>query len=160
MNIHASCVEWEGKGILILGKSNSGKSDLALRLIDIGAQLVADDQVDLALSNDGTIAASCPDKIRGRLEIRGFGIARLPSLLETKLFFAAELVDRGCVERLPFKASFDYGGVRIPLMKMNAFDVSAVAKLKMAIRQTQLQQERRQRRKIKEKEQEAKGKGS
>jgi len=47
--LHASCVSIDGKGILLLGPSGSGKSDLSLRLIDGGATLVADDRVDVSI---------------------------------------------------------------------------------------------------------------
>lgn len=46
-NIHASCVAIGAKGVLILGESGAGKSDLALRLMDEGARLVADDRTEL-----------------------------------------------------------------------------------------------------------------
>ena len=46
-NIHASCVAAGSGGVLILGNSGQGKSDLALRLIDKGARLVADDRCDI-----------------------------------------------------------------------------------------------------------------
>ena len=45
--LHATCVSINGKGVLLLGPSSSGKSDLGLRLVDGGAQLVADDRVDI-----------------------------------------------------------------------------------------------------------------
>lgn len=52
INIHATLVSLNGKGILLTGKSGSGKSDLALRMImEYQAQLVADDRVDLVLKN-------------------------------------------------------------------------------------------------------------
>src|SRR3546814_8050780 len=47
VNIHASCVAAGNGGVLILGNSGQGKSDLALRLIDRGARLVADDRCDI-----------------------------------------------------------------------------------------------------------------
>jgi len=45
VNIHASCVRIRGKGVLLLGASGAGKSDLALEMIDGGAKLVADDRM-------------------------------------------------------------------------------------------------------------------
>ena len=77
VNIHASCVAIGGKAVLLLGASASGKSDLALRLIDGGAVLVADDRTILRVKNGG-LNASAPPSIRGLLEIRAVGIVKLP----------------------------------------------------------------------------------
>ena len=47
VTVHATCIAIDGHGILLRGPAGSGKSDLALRAIDRGARLVADDQVVL-----------------------------------------------------------------------------------------------------------------
>lgn len=101
-DIHASCVCWQNRGILLLGASGSGKSDLCLRLISgQGAELVADDRVDLIVSRE-TIYASAPEILAGMLEIRGVGILKLPSLRRSRLDLAVELVSAPQeVERLP-----------------------------------------------------------
>ena len=57
--VHGTTVEIAGQAVLIRGPSGSGKSDLALRLIDGGAQLVADDQTELS-PRDGRLVASAP----------------------------------------------------------------------------------------------------
>ena len=57
VNIHASCVAVRGEGVLILGASGQGKSDLALRLIDRGATLVADDRCDIWFEHPARPAA-------------------------------------------------------------------------------------------------------
>ncbi|MHA1114324.1 MAG: HPr kinase/phosphorylase, partial [Alphaproteobacteria bacterium] len=75
--VHATCVSLWGAGILLRGPSGSGKSDLALRLIDGGAVLVADDQVSLEL-RDGGLFASPPAATAGKLEVRGVGIVTVP----------------------------------------------------------------------------------
>lgn len=91
-DIHASCVCWQNRGILLLGASGSGKSDLCLRLISgQGAELVADDRVDLIVSRE-TIYASAPEILAGMLEVRGVGILKLPSLRRSRLDLAVELV--------------------------------------------------------------------
>ena len=77
VNIHASCVAIGGKGVLILGDSGAGKSDLALRLIDDGAKLVADDRTELYAAR-GTLCARAPKSIAGLIEVRGLGIIALP----------------------------------------------------------------------------------
>ena len=60
--IHATCVEFEGTGVLLRGPSGAGKSDLALRMIDAGWALVADDQVDLAVLG-GRLEATPPQAL-------------------------------------------------------------------------------------------------
>src|ERR1700710_2758966 len=83
-NIHASCVAIGNRGVLLLGPSGTGKSDLALRLIDEGAKLVADDRTILFLAK-GVLHARCPASIKGLLEIRGLGIVKLPWRTKVKI---------------------------------------------------------------------------
>lgn len=77
-NIHATCVAIGRQAILLLGASGAGKSDLALRMIDEGARLIADDRTVLTVKN-GRLNASAPAAIHGLLEIRGLGIVKLPA---------------------------------------------------------------------------------
>ncbi len=88
--LHASCVAAFGRGLLILGPSGSGKSALALRLIALGAQLVADDQTDLAVE-DGRLVARCPPAIRGLIEARGVGLLRAEPLDAAPVDLVADL---------------------------------------------------------------------
>ena len=91
-NIHASCVCFKNKGILILGDSGQGKSDLSLRLImERGAELVADDRVDLK-NESGSIVASAPASLAGLLEVRGLGLVKLPFKKEAKIQLIVKLV--------------------------------------------------------------------
>ena len=83
-NIHASCVALGTQGVLLLGKSGAGKSDLALRLIDEGARLVSDDRTVL-YSKAGALHARAPDSIRGLIEIRGLGIVKFPVRADVKI---------------------------------------------------------------------------
>src|SRR3546814_16697066 len=71
--IHASCVALDGRAILLMGNSGSGKSDLSLRLIDRGWSLVADDSVCL-LPSGGTLLAKPPQNIAGRIRVRHVGL--------------------------------------------------------------------------------------
>lgn len=75
--IHASCVAIDGRAVLIEGRSGTGKSDLALRLIDRGAQLVSDDYTVL-LRQGSDLIARPPDTLAGKIEIRGIGILDVP----------------------------------------------------------------------------------
>ena len=74
----ASCVAIGGRGLLIEGPPGSGKSSLALALIDRGATLVGDDGV-LLEARDGRLWALPPPNIAGLLEIRNVGLATLPA---------------------------------------------------------------------------------
>lgn len=130
MMIHATCVALSGKGVLLLGEPGSGKSDLALRLIDGGAKLVADDQVCME-SRGGWLIASPPPKLAGMIEARGIGILTLPYESEARLALAVKLLPRAEVERLPESAFFDCLDLRIPLVCLHAFDASAPARLRL-----------------------------
>lgn len=131
MLLHASCVAVQGQGVLLLGESGTGKSDLALRLIDTGAKLVADDQVSISLQND-TLTASPPQALAGLLEVRGMGLFRLPFLHSCPLALAVRLVARESVERLPDIAhQFDCLNKKLPLLSLPAFDASTPAKIRL-----------------------------
>lgn len=131
--IHATCVAIDGAGVLLRGPSGSGKSDLALRLIDGGAQLVADDQVVLERLGDG-LWASAPPTIRGRMEVRGIGIVDLPCLDAVPVGLIVDLVAGDSVERLPEAAVEDLDGVRVPRLSLAALEASAPAKVRLAVR--------------------------
>ena len=109
-NIHASCVVLRGAGetfgaagdcgVLLLGESGAGKSDLALRLIAGGAQLVADDRVEL-FARDETLWAHPPKTLAGLIEVRGVGILSLPFEPEARVGLVVQLVPRGKMPRMP-----------------------------------------------------------
>ncbi len=129
--VHGTCVAIAGIGVLLRGPSGSGKSDLALRLIDRGAQLVADDRVTLQREEDG-IVASAPPALAGRIEVRGLGVARLPSVARARLGVVIDLVDATAVERLPDRAGCELLGVGVPRYRLDAFAASACAKVRLA----------------------------
>lgn len=128
--LHASCVSIGSKGILMLGESGSGKSDLALRLIDGGATLVADDRVDVRMQGNALIA-SAPEKLQGMIEARGVGILTLQHTPEAPLALAVKLVERKDMERMPDPQFFDCLGHKLPLLSLHAFDASAPAKIRL-----------------------------
>lgn len=97
--VHGSCVAVDGRGLLILGPSGSGKSSLALRLLSLGAQLVADDRTLLSVEA-GRLVARCPGPIAGLIEVRTVGILRAPSLELAELVLVADL-GKTETERLP-----------------------------------------------------------
>jgi len=132
--IHATCVELAGIGVLLRGPSGSGKSDLALRLIDGGARLVADDRTDLAAEN-GVLVASSPRTIAGRIEVRGVGLVSLPSVGRCRVGLAVDLAAAADVERLPDPRHCTYLGIELPLIALAPFECSAAAKLRIAARE-------------------------
>jgi len=131
--IHASCVDISGFGVLLRGPSGGGKSDLALRLIDGGARLVADDQVALD-ALDGTLIASAPGEIAGRLEVRGLGIVEVETVATATVGLIVDLVPRAEIARLPQPASCVLEGISLPAIALAAFDASAAAKVRLARR--------------------------
>ena len=91
--IHGTSVALGENGLLILGVSGSGKSDLALRLIDSGATLISDDQtVCMKKANDVRLFSM--EKIYGLIEIRGVGLMKVPYIENIKLSMIVELVDK------------------------------------------------------------------
>ena len=129
--IHASCVEIDGIGALLRGPPGAGKSDLALRLIDEGARLVADDQVSVTRDGDDLVA-SPPQGLAGLLEVRGLGILRVDHLTSCPLGVVADLVAAEEIERLPEPAYAEISGCSLPLARIAPFEASAAAKLRQA----------------------------
>lgn len=131
--VHGACVMVGGVGVLLRGPSGRGKSDLALRLIDEGAALVADDQV--ALTRDGdAVVASAPQALAGLLEARGVGLMRLPTAETARLALVVDLVATPEVERLPAPDSAVVLDVVLPRIALAPFEASAAAKLRLAAR--------------------------
>jgi HPr kinase/phosphorylase len=88
--LHATTIAIDGCGVLIAGPSGSGKSSLALRLIALGASLVADDRTIVTLTNERLIATA-PDPIAGLIEARGVGLLRAPLAPATPLYLVVDL---------------------------------------------------------------------
>jgi serine kinase of HPr protein (carbohydrate metabolism regulator) len=132
MRLHASCVILQGRGVLLRGPSAIGKSDLALRLIDRGAVLVADDQVLLACQ-EGRLLASPPEALAGLLEVRGLGILRFPHQTRAPLALLVNLVEPEEVERMPDNATDSLLGVSLPLRILTAREPSADLKVRLAV---------------------------
>ena len=126
---HATAVAIAGEAVLLRGPSGCGKSDLALRLIDGGARLVADDQTLLRRAGE-RLVASAPPAIAGLLEVRGVGIVKLDALAEAPLLFVAELGAAAAIERMPEPRFETLLGIRVPLIALAPFEASAPAKLR------------------------------
>ncbi len=130
--IHGTCVDLSGTGVLLRGPSGSGKSDLALRLIDGGAVLVADDRVDLA-ARDGSLTASAPANLAGSIEVRGMGIMAVPSIPRSAIGLVIDLVHEDALERMPERMVCSLLGVDLPLIRLDATSASAAAKVRLAV---------------------------
>jgi HPr kinase/phosphorylase len=74
ISIHGSFVDVYGVGLLFVGKSGIGKSEVALDLIERGHRLVADDVIILTKKGEGILLGSGTDIAKHYMEIRGLGI--------------------------------------------------------------------------------------
>ena len=133
IQVHATCVELDGIACLLRGPPGSGKSDLALRLIDLGARLVADDQVVLTRHGQ-RVVASAPPTLAGMIEVRGLGVMRVQGVAEASLGLVVDLVAPEKVERVPEPATCEFLGVTLPLIALAPCEASAAAKVRLAAR--------------------------
>lgn len=129
--LHASTVALENRAVLITGPSGSGKSDLALRLLDRGFQLVSDDRTIVQREGDRLIA-SAPPNIAGKLEIRGIGIVDVDRAETAEVALVVELTSD--IERMPDESRERLIlGVKVPLVTIDAMTASAASKVALAL---------------------------
>ena len=130
-NLHASTVARDGRAVLIIGPSGSGKSDLALRLIDRGFALVSDDRT-LVRKVGERLLASAPPTIAGKLEVRGIGIVEMEVVAEMPVALVVELSSE--IERLPERTrERAILGVSVPVITVDAMTASAAAKVALGL---------------------------
>ena len=132
MLLHATCVDIAGSGVLLRGASGTGKSDLALRLIDDGAVLIADDQVELTVEQ-GVVTARSPATITGLLEVRGLGILRMHAAEFARVALVVDLVPPEKIERMPEPSCCELLGADIPCVSLAPFAGSAPAFVRVAL---------------------------
>jgi HPr kinase/phosphorylase len=125
-------VDFQPSVVFLRGLSGSGKSDLALRLIEAGGLLICDDQVHFERRQDKIFAAPV-DVIRGLLEVRGVGLLHMPVADPGRVRLVIDLVAREDVPRLPDFETVNILDVALPHFRLHAFDVSAVAKVHRAL---------------------------
>lgn len=131
--IHATSVVIGGRALLLAGRSGSGKSDLALRLIDRGALLVSDDYTMLE-NRDGILFAAAPPQIAGKIEIRGVGLDDLACARAAPVALMLTLDQQ--VDRMPAyeMTMIRLEGVEIPTLPLAPFEASAPLKAEAALR--------------------------
>jgi serine kinase of HPr protein (carbohydrate metabolism regulator) len=119
------------KGVLIMGPSGSGKSDLALRVIEAaghsGSALVSDDY-SLLWTSGGHLYAGAPETIEGRMEVRGLGILETETRKLTRIHLAI-LAQSDPIERLPENEITSILGQAVPTIRLNPREASSVSKL-------------------------------
>ncbi len=120
------------RGVLIQGPSGSGKSDLALRTLNHGFRLVADDRV-LLFESKGRLFGRAPSALQGLTEVRGLGIVSVETLRLAEVSLLIECADAKRVERMPEIGSSLLLGAAIPTMAICPLEASAPAKLCRAI---------------------------
>jgi serine kinase of HPr protein (carbohydrate metabolism regulator) len=133
--LHATAVAIDGQAVVIEGPPGAGKSDLALRLIDRGATLIADDRT--RVTRDGErLVAHAPATLAGRIELRGLGVAETPSLASAPVALIVRLGEED--QRMPERRARRIAGVAVREVTLNPFRPSAPLKVEWALRQPEL----------------------
>ena len=131
-HLYATAVAYCGFGVLIRGPSGSGKSDLALRLIEDGANLIADDQVIIESVREELYLTS-PDSISGLIEVRGFGVIKIESVRDVKLGLIVDLDPSFKTQRSPKMKEELIKNIIVPVINMKAFESSVLARIKLIL---------------------------
>ena len=128
--LHGTCIAIRDQGVLILGASGAGKSDLALRLIDRGAALVGDDYLEARI-DDGQLFLSAPTALQGRLEVRQIGLLRLPWQARAPIALIVRLGEGP--EGVPEPVSETFLGIAVPVLQISPCESSAPIKVELAL---------------------------
>ena len=139
--VHGTCVALGPYAALLRGRSGSGKSDLALRFLHLPPEqgleprLVADDQVWVERQKDGSLLASAPSNLAGKMEVRGLGILAIPHRNQARLVLVADLVLPQEVPRMPPDPldQMTIADVALPVVKLAPFELSSALKLRLAL---------------------------
>jgi serine kinase of HPr protein (carbohydrate metabolism regulator) len=119
-------------GVLIEGPSGGGKSDLALRALDAGFRLVADDRA-VVWASGGRAFGRAPGPLAGLIEARGVGVLFADALPFCEISLVVRCVAQGEVERLPEPRTADLCGVAVPLLRLWPLEPAAPAKMRRAV---------------------------
>ena len=137
--LNGACAPFGGPleaAVLLLGPSTAGKSDVALRLMAMGATLLSDDRTALFVE-DGRLFAEAIPSLYGQMELRGVGILRFPAAAPAVVVLAVQLEPERAIERLPEPVSYRppaplHAAICPPLVVLRPFDASTPAKIAAA----------------------------
>ena len=135
-NIQATAIHINHHGVLLTGGAGCGKSDLALRMIHNGAELVADGDVSLLASGmEGkqTLMATASAMTAGQMHIHGIGMVRMPFENSAPIRCCVHLSASWHIQKYPEWRTENFLGVNIPVIELNAFEVSTPIKIKTAL---------------------------
>lgn len=131
--LHATCVALDGQAVLLAGTAGVGKTDVALRLMDHGGQLVSDDQTALCVTG-GVLLAAPPAPIAGLIELRHVGLLRMPFVTDIPVRLYVELVAQDApLERLPPAAIISFLDCPVRRLKLPGYAASTPAKIRLAL---------------------------
>jgi HPr kinase/phosphorylase len=135
LSIHATTVSLDGQAVVLRGPSGSGKSGLALRLIENGI-LIADDQTRLDRRGN-QLFASAPPTIKGLLEVRGLGLVKVPTVDEAPVGLVVDLMDIRHIERMPLPHDLETEilNLTLPRLALDPAKPGATARIRLALRQ-------------------------
>jgi len=132
--LHGTGLIYEGKGLLIMGPSGSGKSDLALRMMGRGALLIGDDYIEVSSAEGGRVIMRAPKNIAGKIEVHNVGLLEVAFQSQAEIDMVFHLVTSvQKLERLPFEKMISIEGCRIPCLDFYAFEASAPDKIRAAL---------------------------
>ena len=135
--VNGTAVGWRGAGVLILGPTGSGKSDLTLRLIDAGATLIADDVVELKRAGRALLLSFPPEgpaELKGKMEVKGLGIMSVPAAPpDVPLALVVQATPRDKVELIPESLESEWLGLSVTTIGIDLLEPSAPAKVRLAL---------------------------